>query len=242
MTTWRWLCSTPSTARGLPEGSGWNMAKKNNLSPRHRRAPEDASTQKQRARKKTASGGLAKRSAQTSLSRDEVTQVTPEWVGIRVEEPLVAVESAVEGDLSAASAASAAHHEYPRLLHGNALGLLIEKRFAEPSSPCRSYSDLERRSGISREALSRYVTTRADRRRSPAIDTLAAIADALHVGLEEICRAAAATAKDVALPPEEVQRSRGEVLFALVQTLSDAQFSAVVELLRQIHPVESSRR
>ena len=76
--------------------------------------------------------------------------------------------------------------EYPRMLHGNALGLLIEKHFADPSSPCRSYSDLERRSGISREALSRYVTTRADRRRSPTIDTLAAIADALHLSLEAI--------------------------------------------------------
>src|SRR5215469_2890513 len=60
---------------------------------------------------------------------------------------------------------------YHRVLHGNALGLLIEKQFADPSSPCRSYSDLERRSGISREALSRYVTSRTDRRRSPTIDT-----------------------------------------------------------------------
>jgi transcriptional regulator with XRE-family HTH domain len=126
--------------------------------------------------------------------------------------------------------------EYPRMLHGNALGLLIERHFADPSSPCRSYSDLERRSGISREALSRYVTTRADRRRSPTIDTLAAIADALHLSLEEICRAAAAAAKGASLPPEEVGRARVEVLLTLAQRLSDAQFGAVVELLRQIGP------
>jgi transcriptional regulator with XRE-family HTH domain len=127
--------------------------------------------------------------------------------------------------------------EYPRMLHGNALGLLIERHFADPSSPCRSYSDLERRSGISREALSRYVTTRADRRRSPTIDTLAAIADALHLSLEEICRAAAAAAKGASLPPEEGGHARVEVLLTLAQRLSNAQFGAVVELLRQMGPV-----
>jgi transcriptional regulator with XRE-family HTH domain len=126
--------------------------------------------------------------------------------------------------------------EYPRMPHGNALGLLIERHFAEPSSPCRSYSDLERRSGISREALSRYVTTRADRRRSPTIDTLAAIADALHLSLEEICRASAAAARGAPLPPEEAGLARVEVLVSLANRLSDAQFSAVVELLRQMHP------
>jgi transcriptional regulator with XRE-family HTH domain len=130
--------------------------------------------------------------------------------------------------------------EYPRMLHGNALGLLIERHFADPSSPCRSYSDLERRSGVSREALSRYVTTRADRRRSPTIDTLAAIADALHVSVEEICRAAAAAAKGASLPPEEVGRGRVEVLLTLAQRLSDAQFGAVVELLRQMGPAGPS--
>lgn len=202
------------------------MAKKNASSARRRRAPEDAGTPKERAGKKSGAAGVAKPSSQARLDQHEVA------------EPIVA-DPPIEGTLPVTGSA---HDEYPRLLQGNALGLLIEKQFAEPSSLCRSYSDLERRSGISREALSRYVTTRADRRRSPTIDTLAAIADALHVGLEEICRAAAATAKGVILPPEEVQRSRGEVLFALAQTLSDAQFSAVVELLRQIHPVGSSRR
>ena len=131
--------------------------------------------------------------------------------------------------------------EVPRLSRGNALGQLIERRFAEHSCPCRSYSDLERQSGISREALSRYVTTRADRRRSPTIDTLVAITDALHLGLEETCRAAAATAKGLPLPAPELQRSRGEVLMSLAETLSEAQFSAVVELLRQMHPASSRK-
>jgi transcriptional regulator with XRE-family HTH domain len=133
-------------------------------------------------------------------------------------------------------------HEYPRLAHGNALGLLIEKRFADPSSPCRSYSDLERRSGISREALSRYVTSRTDRRRSPTIDTLAAMANALHLSLEDICRAAAAAARGVALPPQEIQQSRREALTSLGQTLNDAQFTAVIEIMRQMQPAESPRR
>src|SRR5690349_5458427 len=65
----------------------------------------------------------------------------------------------------------------------NPLGQLIEHRFAEASSPCRSYSELERRSGVSREALSRYITSRADRRRSPTVETLAAIATALNMNI-----------------------------------------------------------
>ena len=118
----------------------------------------------------------------------------------------------------------------------NALGVFIERQFASPTSPAHSYSDLERLSHISREALSRYVTARADRRRSPTIDTLVAIADALHVGLEAVARAAAASVKGVIPPPEDVQHAREETLGVLVAALSDEQFSAVVELLRQMRP------
>lgn len=118
----------------------------------------------------------------------------------------------------------------------NALGVFIERQFANPNSPCHSYSDLERHSNISREALSRYVTARADRRRSPTIDTLVAIADALHVGLEAVARAAGASVRGVIPPPEHVQHAREEALGALVAALSDQQFSAVVELLRQMRP------
>lgn len=119
----------------------------------------------------------------------------------------------------------------------NALGALIERQFADPASPCRSYSDLERHSGISREALSRYVTARPDRRRSPTIDTLVAIADAMHLSLESVSRAAAASVKGVTPPPEEQQQSRQEVLGTLVAALTPEQFSAVVELLRQLRPL-----
>lgn len=121
----------------------------------------------------------------------------------------------------------------------NALGIFIERQFANPTSPCHSYSDLERHSGISREALSRYVTSRVDRRRSPTIDTLVAIADTLHVGLEPVSRAAAASVKGVIPPPEEVQYHREEVVSTLIAALTDAQFDAVVELLRQMHPQAS---
>ncbi|HKV85858.1 MAG TPA: helix-turn-helix domain-containing protein [Ktedonobacterales bacterium] len=123
-----------------------------------------------------------------------------------------------------------------RMPHGNALGILIERQFSAPGSPCRSYSDLERRSGISREALSRYVTTRPDRRRSPTIDTLVAIADAMHLSLDATCRAAAATAKGTVLATPEAQRDRDAIVSALIGGLSDDQFSAVVELLRQMRP------
>ena len=121
--------------------------------------------------------------------------------------------------------------------YSNALGLLIERHFSDPVSPCRSYSDLERHSTISREALSRYVTARPDRRRSPTIDTLVAIADAMHLSIESVCRAAAASAKGVIPPPEQEQRAREEVLGTLVTPLTDEQFGAVVELLRQLHPL-----
>ncbi len=117
--------------------------------------------------------------------------------------------------------------------------MLIEEHFSDPASPCRSYSDLERHSGISREALSRYVTARADRRRSPTIDTLVAVADAMHLSLEAITRAAAASVKGVRLPREAEQRAREEVLGTLVAALSDEQFSAVVELLRQLRPIQA---
>ncbi len=40
----------------------------------------------------------------------------------------------------------------------NALGRLLEERLADPASPCRTYAELSRRSGLSRESLSRYVT------------------------------------------------------------------------------------
>ena len=123
-----------------------------------------------------------------------------------------------------------------RLPHGNALGILIERHFTDPTSPCRSYSDLERRSGISREALSRYVTARPDRRRSPTIDTLVAIADAMHLSLESVCRAAAASVRGVIPPSEEEQHAREAVLSTLVAGLTDEQFGAVVELLRHLRP------
>lgn len=127
--------------------------------------------------------------------------------------------------------------ERHRASQNNALGMLIEQHFEEPTSPCRSYSDLERRSRISREALSRYVTTRPDRRRSPTIDSLVAIADAMHLSLESVARAAAAAAKGVVPPPEDMQQRREDLVRTPIAALSDEQFSAVVELLIQMRPL-----
>jgi transcriptional regulator with XRE-family HTH domain len=119
-------------------------------------------------------------------------------------------------------------------VRSNALGTLIERQFADPNSPVRSYSELERRCGISREAISRYVTPRADRRRSPTVDTLAAMANAMHLSLEQVCRAAAASAQGIPLPSEAEEQRREATLAPLVATLNEGQFAAIMELLRQI--------
>ncbi len=115
----------------------------------------------------------------------------------------------------------------------NPLGQLIEHRFAEPSSPCRSYSELERRSGVSREALSRYITSRPDRRRSPTVETLSAIAVALDMNIETLCRAAAM--RGPARPNmEALGNSRSEQSAPLLGQLTDEQFHALLAFLRQM--------
>lgn len=115
----------------------------------------------------------------------------------------------------------------------NPLGQLIEHRFAEASCPCRSYSELERRSGVSREALSRYITSRADRRRSPTVETLAAIAAALDMNIEILCRAAAMRGP-ARLDMEALGSSRSEQSAPLLGQLTDAQFHALLAFLRQM--------
>jgi len=115
----------------------------------------------------------------------------------------------------------------------NPLGQVIEHRFAEPSSPCRSYSELERRSGVSREALSRYITSRPDRRRSPTVETLSAIAGALDMNIETLCRAAAM--RGPARPDmESLASSRSEQAAHLLGQLRDEQFQALLGFLRQM--------
>ena len=59
----------------------------------------------------------------------------------------------------------------------------------------------------------------------------------MHISLEAVCRAAAASVKNVVPPPDEIERGREEVLGTLTAALSDEQYSAVVELLRQMRPV-----
>jgi transcriptional regulator with XRE-family HTH domain len=115
----------------------------------------------------------------------------------------------------------------------NPLGVLIEHRFAEPNSPCRSYSELERRSGVSREALSRYITARPDRRRSPTIDTLSAIATALDMNIEALCRAG--SLRGPARPDlERLGGSRSEQAAPLLGQLTEEQFHALMAFLRQM--------
>lgn len=149
---------------------------------------------------------------------------------------LPAPVEAAEGAGGAASG-EAGRRERHRASQNNALGVLIEQQFENPTSPCRSYSDLERRSRISREALSRYVTTRPDRRRSPTIDSLVAIADAMHLSLESVATAAAAAAKGLILPLDEMQQRREELVHLPIAALSEEQFSAVLELLIQMRPL-----
>lgn len=158
----------------------------------------------------------------------------PEQAGIEGEAPET-VEAVGGGE--GMETGEAGRRERHRISQNNALGLLIERQFENPTSPCRSYSDLERRSRISREALSRYVTTRPDRRRSPTIDSLVAIADAMHLSLESVATAAAAAAKGVIPPLEEMQQRREDLVRIPIAALSDEQFSAVLELLIQMRPL-----
>lgn len=161
---------------------------------------------------------------------DEAAPLTP-----RVpDSPASQMAGAEPEEAASAGLAGRRGREARRAAHSNALGVLIEASFADPNTPVHSYSELERRSRISREALSRYVTPRADRRRSPTIETLATIAEAMHLSLEQVCRAAAASSRGVALPSSAEQRMRDEVAAPLLATLSDQQFAAIIELLRQM--------
>ena len=121
-----------------------------------------------------------------------------------------------------------------RSRNGNALGALLERHFRESASPCHSYSELERRTGISREALSRYVTTRADRRRSPNIDTLVTIADAMNISLEALCSAARATAAGESDVVEDRDTERIHVMQPLLERVPDDVFQATVVILRAV--------
>lgn len=179
----------------------------------------------------TPSPGPTGEEAREVAAREEAPQEPVTFAGETPEtaEAVGGVEGAESGEVG--------RRERHRVSQNNALGMLIELHFEDPTSPCRSYSDLERRSRISREALSRYVTTRPDRRRSPTIDSLVAIADAMHLSLDSVARAAAAAAKGIIPPPEEVQQRREDLVRTPIAALSDEQFSAVVELLIQMRPL-----
>lgn len=121
----------------------------------------------------------------------------------------------------------------------NALGVFIERTFTDPFRPVKSYTDLERHSGVSREALSRYVTARADRHRSPTLATLVPVAVALHVSIEALAHAAAYAELGLSLPdPEPVEAlcERGLAADLLLAQLTDGQYSAVLELLHAMQP------
>ncbi len=115
----------------------------------------------------------------------------------------------------------------------NALGRLFERRFAEEGSPCRSYSELERRSGVSRESVSRYVSGRRARYRSPTVATLVALARAVDLPLEVLCRAALLSGP-VARDHHQVASRRAEEAAPLLDRLTEAQFLAFVAFLRHL--------
>ncbi len=115
----------------------------------------------------------------------------------------------------------------------NALGRLFEQRFNELGSPCRSYSELERRSGVSRETISRYVSGRRERHRSPTITTLVALASGVDLPLEQLCRAALMSGpapRDV----QQVAAHRAEEIAPLLEQLTEAQFGAWLACLRSL--------
>jgi transcriptional regulator with XRE-family HTH domain len=115
----------------------------------------------------------------------------------------------------------------------NALGRLFEQRFNEPGSPCRSYSELERRSGVSRESISRYVSGRRERHRSPTITTLVALARGVDLPLDQLCQAALVSGPAL----REVQRvaeRRTEEITPLLEQLTEAQYWAWLACLRSL--------
>ena len=127
----------------------------------------------------------------------------------------------------------------PGATRHNALGHLIEQQFAALHAPCRSYAELERRSGVSQESLSRYITDQPHRRRSPTITTLAAIAKALDMDPGLLCRAAAMPppARQEPLPLDQPRLQRAAPLLA---QLTEEQFQALLRLVQQLLSVSAS--
>jgi transcriptional regulator with XRE-family HTH domain len=115
----------------------------------------------------------------------------------------------------------------------NALGRLLEQRFTEPDSPCHSYSELERRSGVSREAISRYVSGRRERHRSPTIPTLVALARGVELPLKQLCRAAMQSGP-ATHDRQQVAARRAEEVAPLLEYLTEAQFWAWSAFLRSL--------
>jgi transcriptional regulator with XRE-family HTH domain len=115
----------------------------------------------------------------------------------------------------------------------NALGRLFEQRFGEPDCPCHSYSELEGRSGVSREAVSRYVSGRRARHRSPTVTTLVALARAVDLPLEQLCRAAI-VAGPATRDIRQVAARRAEEIAPLLEQLTEAQFRAMVACVRSL--------
>lgn len=145
-------------------------------------------------------------------------------------EPAVSVEMAAMAAMAEAPVAVRHRQSY----NINALGAFLQGCFADPGCPVRSYSDLERAAGVSREAISRYVSANPQRRRSPTVDALVPLADALHVSVEALARAAAAASRGDALPERETQASRRETLGGLAAGLTVGQYNALVEVARQM--------
>jgi transcriptional regulator with XRE-family HTH domain len=132
-----------------------------------------------------------------------------------------------------ASSESTPHMEGTPHIPTNALGRLFEQRFNEPGSPCRSYSELERRSGVSREAISRYVSGRRERHRSPTITTLVVLARGVGLPLEQLCRAAMVSGPALR-EVHQVAARRAEEIAPLLERLTEAQFGAWLACLRSL--------
>ena len=116
----------------------------------------------------------------------------------------------------------------------NALGILLEARFSHRSALVHTYSALEHASGVSREAISRYVSTRADRHRFAPADVLAAIAAAAGLSLCQVCSAAAmGTDTEPSITPEEAGY-RTRVLAPYIERLTPEQVSMLAVFLRSM--------
>lgn len=125
------------------------------------------------------------------------------------------------------------HAKEASLIVVNALGHLFEYLFRLPESPCHTYSELVRRSGVSRNSIQHYISARPGWARSPHIPELEALAEAIQVPFELLCRAALPNSS-FSYEQYQTAQNRGQEMAPLLEKLTEEQFQAFLTMLRML--------